>query len=94
LICRCGYNFSKERLAIQSAEEQRNPAFAVINDEDYHTYLESEVKVLTANSKKNRVKAIGESAQFVGTMCTCPECARLVLNLPNGEKTEFYVRED
>jgi len=94
LQCKCGYDFSDDMLAQMRGAGRRCRSFAVIDDENYSAFLKSERKVLKADSKKKRTKAIAKSARFVGTMAECPDCARMVMNLPDGDTTTFYVREE
>ncbi len=93
MTCKCGYDFAKEMLAVTRGADPCSKSYAVINDANYRKFLKSELKAYTAESKKKRLKALGKSAQFVGTMHVCPECDRLVLNLPDADETASFIRE-
>lgn len=87
MTCLCGYMFQ-----IESRSRDRK-SFAVIADVTYRRFLGLERKVDAATTREERLKAIARSADLVGSLRTCPDCARLVLIHPGGGQVEFYVRE-
>lgn len=85
--CLCG-----QVLALEPRIRNRK-SFAVIADATYRRFLGLERKVREATAREERLKAIARSARLVGSLNKCPECARLVLVYPGGEKVEYYKLE-
>lgn len=85
--CLCGHAFQVE------SKSRECKSFAVIADATYRRFLNLERKVEEATTREERLKAIAQSARLVGSLRTCPACARLAFVHPGGEKVEYYVRE-
>ena len=85
--CVCGHVFLLE------SKLRERKSFAVIADATYRRFLNLESKVEEATTREERLMATARSACLVGSLRTCPACARLVFVHPGGEKVEYYVRE-
>ena len=92
--CKCGYSFLQRLAAGVTGFE----SYAVINDKAYQAFLKSEVTVLRSQNGTARLRAIGRSSQFVGSLFECGKCSRLLLFRPGTESLEdspvIYERED
>jgi hypothetical protein len=88
MICKCGYNFA----------EHGQHSYAVVNDADYPTFLQSEIKAAQANNDEDTLTGLSESSQYVGCLLECPECGRLLLIKPSSvtedPQKEFYVKDE
>lgn len=93
-MCKCGYDFANEMLAVIRDASQSSDSYAVIREDHYRRFKKLEVKAWTAESKKKRFKAIRKAAQYISRMYVCPECARLVVNFPESDEIAFYAREE
>lgn len=85
--CLCGHVF------VMESKLRDRKSFAVIADATYRRFLRLERKIQEATTREERLKAIARSARLVGSLQTCPECARMVLVHPGGEKVEYYRLE-
>jgi hypothetical protein len=85
--CLCGHQFVPE------LRVRERTSFAVIPDAKYGRFLASERKIREASTREESLKAIAKSARLVGSLRTCPACARLVFVHPGGEKVEYYQLE-
>lgn len=95
--CKCGYDFGKKRLDECRTGVRQFTSYAVVNHEDYKTFLKLEVKVLKCRTERTKLAAIARSAEYVGCLLECPQCARLVLLRPEPQDTEDgpeYYRKD
>ncbi|MEK7794936.1 MAG: hypothetical protein AAB353_10415 [Candidatus Hydrogenedentota bacterium] len=68
-------------------------SYAVIADEDYRKFIQSEKRALQAKDERARAKAIAKSAEYIGILYKCPRCKRHVLNRADARTVEFYTRE-
>lgn len=85
--CLCGYQFA------DISDFEKSVGYAVIPNENYIEFLQSEIKVLDAWTEEQKMKRLANSAALIGSMRRCPQCARLILNLPEEDRLEYYQRE-
>lgn len=91
MICKCGYNFTRAWLeANEVKQKQPYVSFMLVNDKSYKKFIKSEMKVLQAKNKDDKLKAIAKSATFTGSMCVCPECSRLTIVMSDGNGMMHY----
>lgn len=76
--CQCGYKFDHK----PDLDEQEYRSYAVIDDKAYQEFIELETKVLASKTEEEHFKAIGKSAQYVGSLIECPECTGVLLRPP------------
>ena len=93
--CKCGYDFARRMIERRRSDQ----SFAVVNHEDYRTFLKLETKVLQARRGSDaRSRAIARSAEYIGCLRLCPKCSRLLLLQPGGGASDgslaSFVRED
>ena len=86
MTCKCGQHLANKDFEFES--------YAVIADVNYERFLESEVKVLSSKRRRERLRHIRRSAEYVGSLVRCPGCERLALVLPGREPAvEFYFED-
>jgi len=88
--CKCGYGFS----SMAAKGKCEFDSYAVMREEEYQMFLESEVKVLGAQDKPSRLHAIARSSRYVGSGLVCPLCGRLLLVLPGDGPAVSYRPEE
>lgn len=86
-ICKCGFVF-------EYFQKRKFNSFAVVNDKDYQRFLRAENRVSRAVDETEKLRAMGRSARFVGSMLECPECGRLLLIMPNAASSAYYSKEE
>jgi len=88
--CKCGFQFSDP-----GCTDKDLSSYALIRDADYAKVMTLETKYLSTAVARERMKLIGRSAPFVGTVRDCPECACLVVLRPDRGKeiVEYYTQE-
>jgi len=93
--CKCGYDFLQQQVhgGVTGFE-----SYALIDDKNYRLFLRSEMKVIRADNEAARLRAIGRSSRYVGSVLECPKCSRLLLFKPGGDSPGggpiLYKREE
>ena len=91
--CHCGYDFARQMLRRGCSFQ----SFAVVNQQDYQTFLKQETKVLRSRRGSDaRLRAIARSSEYVGCLHVCPKCSRVLLLQPGASDGSLvcYARED
>ena len=88
--CKCGYFFS----LTETGSKRKFESFAIVSDRDYQRFLRAENRVLRAKDEHAYFRAIGRSAELVGSLFECPDCGRILLTKPGGNPEAFYMKEE
>lgn len=89
LHCKCGYRFAVSK----PARRRSFQSFAVICDKHYERFLSIESRVLAATNEKEKMRAIAQASELVGSLFVCPECGRLTFRSPGGKSKAYYLQD-
>ena len=87
--CDCGYEF----LAM-SILTRKYRSFGIINDRDYQRFVKFEVRVAEASEPAGKLRAIAKSSKYIGSVLECPDCGRLLVNMPGEDRSVYTLSRE